>query len=177
MSHTTVLGIPKEGGELVVIGEFSNSHRGAMWIWLELSKKYLGLKESDTYRLLMDPSIFGELSQLTKDERLSDAEHYSLDTTWDHVLVEPHLMLTVADALENFEPGTENLKGQAAVIRKAHAEGYKAICWHQTSVSQCPWEIRDGDDVKLFSLEEISALPKAWFMPTRGTPQQKSPEK
>jgi hypothetical protein len=177
MSHTTVLGIPKEGGELVVLGRFSNSHRGVMWVWYELSKKYLGLRDDERYRLIMDPTILQQLVDLAEDERLSDAEHYALDTSWDNVLVGPSLMLTVADALENFEPGTENLKGQAEVIRKAHADGCKAICWHQTSVSQCPWEIRseDGEESRMFSLETYNDFPKAWFMAERGQPRQMNP--
>jgi hypothetical protein len=46
----------------------------------------------------------------------------------------------VADALEAFEPGTENLKKQALMIRMAIAEGGEAVCWSQGGLD---WSVRN----------------------------------
>lgn len=164
MSYTEMYGIPQEGGELVHLQDCKNSWRGAMWIWNNLSKKYLGRDFN-----LMEAGD-SEVWNLWKDSKLSDSEYYSLMSTFDGMLVHNEMMLVVADALEQFDPGTENLKLQAQTLRQAKKDGMMAVCWNQTSVCADTWRVPDpesdeGD--RMFNID-IDKDYKHQFMKLRG---------
>lgn len=141
MSCTEVYGVPKDGGELVHLGDLRNAFRGAMWIWTELAKKYF--PDDNTYTAIMGGN---KLWGLINDERLSDTEWYAFVSTFDALIVPNELMDVVADALESFSPGTENLHGQAVLLRQAKKDGLRGVCWNQTSVNGDPWRMRDDED-------------------------------
>lgn len=172
MSYTTVLGIPGGKSQPIILGECKNAHRGAMWIWTELAKKYIPNKESYVAVMLGGEDFF----QLYKDDRLTDAEFYALISTYDRVLIPPELMETVAASLVDFTPGTENLEKQAALIREAKAKGFKAVCFDQMSVSGTLWRVKDpdADDAdedegwRPFDLErDMGEGTEYWFLKTR----------
>lgn len=150
MSYTEMFGIPKKGGELVHLQNCKNSWRGGMWIWNNLSNKYLGRDFN-----LMEAGD-SKVWDLWKDSRLSDSEYYSLMSTFDKMLVHNDMMLVVADALEQFDPGTENLKLQAETLRQAKKDGMMAVCWNQTSVCADTWMVydhEDDEDERMFNID------------------------
>lgn len=147
MSYTTVYGFDEDGNARQ-LGEFKNSFRGAMLIWMELSKKYL----NDEYAVMSNDGR--KVWELRDNPDLSDDEWYSLLSTFDNMVVGRNLINRVADALDAFDPATENLRGQAACLRVAYNEGYQAVAWCQTSVIESPWWIvgrcisPDGDCIE-----------------------------
>ena len=149
MSYTGVYGAFKDG-DMKTLGECRNSHRGAMWIWMELAKKHLKMKDRDYAArgdLLQDMS---PVWKLASTDKLDDTEWFALMSTFDGVLVPRELMPKVADALRNFEPGTENLVKQSDLIREAFEKGARAIGWMQTSVCSCPWTVHvSGEEMAI----------------------------
>lgn len=150
-------------GDMVSVGECTNAFRGAMWIWTELGDCYV-----PGYRHGQEELVW----TLVNDHRLSDVEHYALLSTFDGAVCPRDLMLTVADALETFAPGTENLARQATLIRAAHENGARAVAWLQTSVCCSPWWIEtEGDDGRPWNMDRDTELVlpgmgrTAWTMP------------
>lgn len=165
MSYTELFGIPKNGGKLVLLGECHNSWRGAMWIWDHMAQKHFN---KDSGWVLCGDNIqkVCDLAKITDTNKaLSDTEYYALLTTFDGVLVPNELMNKVADALENFEPSTENLRQQAQILRSAQAKGYQAVCWNQTSVNDM-WMVHEEEEDRLFNID-IDKDFKHWFMEDR----------
>lgn len=149
MSYTEVFGV-EPNGDLVSLAECRNSFRGAMWIWMELSKRYLGRNFSILGGGLDE--LFGTAHKMSKKDRMA------LLTTADNVLVAPEHFEEFAQVLEEFEPGTENLKQQAAALRTAQKLRMKAVCWNQTSVNGDAWVVGTDDDEgeevdRLFNLD------------------------
>lgn len=164
MSCTTVYAA-FEDGDMVELGECQNSWRGSMWIWTKLGEKHLGAIPS-----IMD---MAPVWRLAAGDKLSETEWYALMSTFDGCLCPRELMLKVAEALEGFSPGTENLVKQAQLIRDAWEENARAIGWLQTSVCGSPWQIYSEDDegyhpwnIDRDMANGIAELEgkKAWFM-------------
>lgn len=136
MSGTVVYAAFKSG-DLVEIETIRNSYHGAMHIWRTLAEKYLGKF-----------SVFGDLEalwRLSADPRLTEAERIVHVSTFDYAFVRTENMLELADALDGFTPSTENLRCQAALIRKVHADGARVVAWVQTTVADLAWR-GDGTD-------------------------------
>jgi len=169
MSRTEVFGVPKKGGELIFLGECTNAWRGAMWIWTKLAEKYFPGREP--YSVIMKES--SGFWKLIDDPRLSDTDWYAFATTLDAVVVPNELIGVVADALENFSPGTENLKMQADLLRKAKKDGLRGVCWNQTSVNGDPWHwwTPGEDDHRYVNVDtDETWYPggrKIWFLTSR----------
>ena len=172
MSYTTVYAAFSDG-DMVELGECHNAWRGAMWIWTELAKRYVP-GSGDGGHLLFGNG-YADVWKLADGAAITDGEWYALVSTFDGVLVPSELMLRVADALDAFEPGTDNLKSQAEYIRDAHSKGARAIGWLQTSVCCSPWWMPDGDDNDRpynIDTDAGSGLPElsgktAWWMTER----------
>jgi hypothetical protein len=137
VSRSTVFGFDQSGQkeELAVT---ANSWRGAAWIWQKLCTRYLN----------EDMNLSGEqFTRLGKrDADMSDTDYYCWAITQDKVLVGRDMMLTVAEALESFSPGTEALFAQGRAVRKAHEDGLRAVAWWHTSVSEDPWCLSISDE-------------------------------
>jgi len=133
----TVVYAAFENGDLTEIETVRNSYLGAMHIWRTLAEKYLGKF-----------NVFGDLEplwRLSVDPRLTEAERLVHVSTFDYAFVRTENMLELADALDYFLPSTENLRRQAALIRKAHADGARVVAWVQTTVADLAWR-GDGAD-------------------------------
>jgi len=150
MSYTELYGIPWDNGEMEALGTCKNSFRGVMWIWTKLQEKYLPYVSAvDLMMQGMEP-----LLNLTYGKTFNDTEFYCIMSTCDGALVPNELMDTVADALEAFEPSTENLQLQADIIRKAKKDGYRYVGWDQTSVNGDAWRItEDGHELRMFNID------------------------
>jgi hypothetical protein len=174
MSCTTVYGAFADG-DMVELGECQNAWLGAVWIWQKLAERYLwnSFSSDDPLGYKSALSHMAEVCSLADDARLSDAEHYALVSTFDGAMVPPELMAMIADALDNFEPGTENLAKQAQLIREAANKGARAIGWLQTSVCSSPWYVHQEDtgDYRAWNLDRDKFLPEikrdAWWMQRR----------
>lgn len=136
-------------GNMVIVGECGNSHRGAAWIWSCLGEHYLGDRHA-VWRDDNGDSVWA----LAKDPRLSETDRLSLLTTFDRAIVTREHATAVANALESFCPSTENLTGQASIIRKAIADGAIAIGWQATTVAENLWCIAtpDIDEVRPYNI-------------------------
>ncbi len=138
MSYTEIYAA-FENGNLDGYGEATNSWRGGFWVWNELSRK-----DFDMYAAMQHGTE--ELFGLLTNERPTKAEKLVLATTADNTLVRGEDIEEVASALEQFEPGTENLKKQAELLRKAKKEGARAVAWNQTSVNGGVWRMPDKEN-------------------------------
>ncbi|MHC4618529.1 MAG: hypothetical protein ACYTEQ_12340 [Planctomycetota bacterium] len=145
MSQTIVYAV--RNGNVEHFGECNNSFRGAMWIWKELGEKYFPGKDMSP----VSNSACRKIWALAKDTRLTDTEYYALLSTFDRAMVAQEYSDLVANALEAFEPGNENLKRQAELIRCAVREGAEAIAWNQTSVNCDAWKVQESESDRLFS--------------------------
>lgn len=134
----TVLYAAGADGDFVKVGHIKNAWHGAMYIWTELAKRYLG-KDNPFM-------CFDEIWKLADGERLDDYEYYSLITTFDNaVLPAGRIAKIVSHSLRNFRSTLHEeatgLRGQANIIDDEFAKGAIAIAWNQTSVNSNPWFI------------------------------------
>lgn len=132
----TEMYVVDDKGDVLAADEARNAHRGAMWIWNVLWRKYL-LESCDPDK------EYERLWALAKNPDVPLLDRVALASTFDNVMIPAEHMELVAQALEQVEPGTENLQKQAAELRKAKAEGYQAFCWNQTSVNSSPWSVQE----------------------------------
>lgn len=156
MSRTTLYAT-KRSGKLYAVAEFHNSWLSAMHVWTTLAKRYEVYKEdieklreeSDFYRRDDDLAFHSAMSAdqskkiwpLYKDARISDVDYYVLLATYDRAVLPNRTALVVAQALREFDPGTESLRGQADVIEKMAKSGTQFFAWQQTSVAEDMWVI------------------------------------
>ena len=138
----TEMYVVEPNGDVVGYDEFRNSHRGSAWIWSEECRA-AGLAPHAWLMAGLDGGEGeGHGVRVWEDDYLASIDplrRAAMISTFDNLIVEPEWMDYVADALEAFEPGTENIKGQAVAMRKAKAEGKRGVCWNQTSVNGSPW--------------------------------------
>ena len=132
MSWATVYSV-LPNGEVSEIAELRNSNRGAAWLWCEVCKR-LGQEETAWLMAGLRPDGFNMFAN-TELNKLSVPDRAALLSTCDRVIVEPEWIDFVADALEQFEPGTEVHKGMALAMRAAKEAGCRGVCFHQTSTS------------------------------------------
>jgi hypothetical protein len=138
MSSTVVFGA-FEDGDMLEVGAANNAWQGAMHVWRTLGAKYLG---SDAAVAMFPERLWA----LHEDKRLSEAERLVHVATFDRAYVRRGNILRVADALEAFEPRTDNLMHQAALLRTSYYNGARVVGWRQTTVSENLWEIDDEDE-------------------------------
>lgn len=156
MSSTYIYTVGADG-DVLFHSEFRNSWGGAMAVWGVLSEKYLGWQRYSLMTKDLQP-----LWDLNNDGRLEVWERIVLATTLDQVVIDIAHVPTIALAFERFhEHWAPALKGsvfsigsQAEVLRnivaEAESEGWRGVCWNQTSVCGDAWETRgpcgEGED-------------------------------
>lgn len=135
MSRTELYTIRRRDGRLQSCGDANNAWRGAMIIWHSLEEKYLPslpLQESDkmmgnTYRSRFSPFTPKEEKdrfwRLERDPRLTWQERIVLATTYDFAVIFYEDLPEVADAYEQVEFATENMKKQAEIMREVYGDG------------------------------------------------------
>lgn len=144
MSYTTILAAFQDG-QLQPVTEIRNSWRAAMWIWNEIARKYCGM---DTFPMPLGEDGMEKCRKvwnMADSERIKEIDRLALLTTLDGFLVEARHFERVAQALDEFQPTSTNLKEQAVVIRRLAKEGARAIGWHQTSTAEDPWGSQDDE--------------------------------
>lgn len=150
---TTEMYVVDAAGDVLHCAEAHNAHRGAQWIWNALWKKYLAdsytgrlytSEDEEPYVPMHDDDEAQRIWSLwtTTDLAVSRMDRIAMVSTFDNLIVPAEHMELVAEALEQFEPGNENLALQAEELRKAKAEGYQGFCWNQTSVNCGIWTRR-----------------------------------
>lgn len=137
MSTTEIFGI-EENGDVIKVGETEDAFRGAMFIWMQLCKRY---KAGG----VMDPS---PLWELRGTKRLEENDELVLDTTLDGaVVMKPELprVLAAFKAFDQTYPGS-SLPEQAAIIRREILNQSQRIgvCWNQTSGIGHAWEVTES---------------------------------
>lgn len=167
MSYTTIFKVP-ESGSIEPVAEFGNAFRGAMIVWMGLSKKYLGLEM---------PPIFSEegmnrLWNLAKDESVEYDDRLVLCATFDRVMVRRETIPVIVEAFRAFGNRHEDaghLPQQADFLEKLYNEdeNFYAVCWNQTSVNSDAWMVRDGEDEDgdaVYRYWDISKDTGHWFL-------------
>lgn len=144
VSYTTLYKVP-ESGEIELAGEFHNSHRGAMLVWMLMSEAYL----HRPFSLSNDVQSAKPTWNLWKnpDVRLSD--RIVMASTFDKIMVKreniPRLVQAIEDYSRRFDPGT--LLKQACILKElASDETCFAVCWNQTSVCADAWYVPGETD-------------------------------
>lgn len=136
MASTEIYTISKKAKNAKFYAEVPNASRGALYVWLVLEKKYLQPKMVTEDGIPISRFILTrfvdlnnnvlpmqEVWDLVHDDRLTENEKYVLAYSFDDTYVPYDSLLRVAEALENFEPGTtETLLGIAKQFRKIHEE-------------------------------------------------------
>lgn len=136
MASTEIYTISKKAKNAKFYAEVPNASRGALYVWLTLENKYLEPKmvtengeAISRFVLSRFSNLYGdelpmqEVWNLVDDDRLTENEKYVLSYSFDNTYVPYDSLLRVAEALENFEPGTtETLLGIAKQFRKIYEE-------------------------------------------------------
>ena len=134
MSRTEIY-VARSHGCFYMEGEFSNSWRGAMWIWNKLWNEYH--KKTHEY----DEVIIGDnLSKLFKEYRplITPTEEVVLLSTADYIAVAGKDLDALADAFDAFvvlHGDGSSLTEQAEFIRGLD-DDVEAIAWNQTTVCE-----------------------------------------
>lgn len=134
MSQTELYTIRKRDGRLQSCGDANNAWRGAMCIWETLERKYLPSLPLTEYELCFKKdyrsrfSMFEEKSRdevwkLERDPRLTWQERIVLATTNDFAVIFYEDLPEVADAYEQVDFATDNMKKQAEIMREVYADG------------------------------------------------------
>lgn len=133
MSYTEIYRVTPKGNTRFE-GEIHNAFRGAMAVWKYLEEKYLppfflhGQKFN---------RMFGEMQEvwdLSKDQRLSEAERICLLSTFDNVMVLKEDIPKLCAAFREFA-GETSLPEQATLIETIPKDNMWGIVWNQTSVN------------------------------------------
>lgn len=152
MSRTTMYAFPESGpGEK--LAEFANAWGSAAYVWSSLSGSYLGggavwMSEAGSRRLW----------DLAGDEKLQPCERLTLASTFDRWLCGRESFAALAAAYRELVrlhppggapchlPAMASLLDDLAAGRK-HGLDFppRAVGWHQTSVAENLWWVREGE--------------------------------
>lgn len=148
MASTEIYTIRKKDGRLEHYADVPGAMSGALRIWHAIEEKYLPSLPLDdfqrrlgwTYCSRFLPSKkehLDELWDLEKDPRLSWQDRILLATNMDYPVIRTEDLPEVADAYEGAEFATDNMRRQAEIFRKIHAEADRTVLgiWkNETSV-------------------------------------------
>lgn len=166
MSYTTIYKVP-EKGEIENYAEFKNAWRGALNVWTEMAKRYLGMEMLPMFR----EGGMRPVWDLSEDPEIPENDRIVMASTFDNVMVEredlPRLVEAYRDFATRFEPGS--LLEQAEVLEKLAADPTCfAVCWNQTSVNSDTWMKPEGDpdieDDYRLRMYDISKDNGHWFL-------------
>lgn len=155
MSRTTVYVAP-ENGAFVEVAEFGNAWGSAARIWSALAERYCG--DTAYWLVCRSEEEQRRFWALAKDERLSREERIVFAWTFDRALVDrPHFeeMARCLDTFRAIYPAGEkvcHLSLHAALLRRLASEDHGlsfapfAVGIWQTSVSECSWIVREGEE-------------------------------
>ena len=148
--------VNKIGADGTVCGfrDVRNAMAGAMWVWTTLNEKYAG-PQRDIMAAMLKPPCWA----LAGKGAMSDRDCLVCGFTFDAVWVARENCTALADALDSFyaehAPAGDvvpTLRGVAEALREVAAdEGVRGACFQQTSVTNDPWEMDDGDDCRMFT--------------------------
>lgn len=158
MSRLAIYGVNKDG-DVERVCEMGNSWRGAVLVWSDLGKKYLG-----------DSSNWEASWTLKNDARLSDAEWTVMLMTFDDVIIPAEHMEYAAKACDTACLGHYGPE-MATTIRKMVADGFVGLCFNQTTVNSNPWSTYDSETDESTPYN-VRTGTKHWFFDpsTRGQP-------
>jgi hypothetical protein len=137
--------------------EFSNSWRGAMWVWMRLREEYFPDHIFHQEYRYDDPRTieackwvmkYEDIWSLSDDSRLIKQEKIVLGSTYDNVIVKKENLDELIEAFKFFvnkykkdnPPNASSLLEQMEVIEKLKKKkNLLGICWNQTSVNCDAW--------------------------------------
>lgn len=143
MSWTEIMAFNKEGNA-VYHSDVENSWRGAMAVWSNIGKKYLG----DKANALFNPKPIWDLY---KDNSISRTDRIVLGSTFDRALIKKENLNEVIEAYIKFEEehGNTSLKEQADRLKEIlDSEEYIAVAFNQTDVVENQWVKSKYDEEK-----------------------------
>ena len=138
MAATEIYTIRKKDGRFMLYDEAWGAFRGAMLIWKTLEERYLpSLPLEDymrklgwTYHSRFDMSgrdKMDEIWNLQTDPRLTWQERIVFATCSDFAIIRTEDLPEVADAYENIDFASDNMKKQAEIMRRIYNEHDKTI--------------------------------------------------
>lgn len=140
MSYTEIYKVKKDG-DVVMIDEVRNAHRGAWSVWAILEERHLPTTEIT--RLFTIPSQENkqkEIWDLAYNEKIPLHERMVLLSTFDNAIVSKQ---NIPDLLESFRKfdGETSLKEQANIIEETfkNDDDMIGIAWNETSVNGDAW--------------------------------------
>jgi len=138
MACTEFYTIRKKDGRFIFYDEVPGAMRGAYLIWHNIERKYLPSLPMEDWMVRSNWDYYSrflhnkreeldEFWNLDKDPRLSWQDRILLGTTTDYAVIRKEDLLEVAEAYENCEFASDNMKGQAEVMRRIYNENDKSI--------------------------------------------------
>jgi hypothetical protein len=144
MSRTEIYALG--GAHNGLIDEVRNSWRGAMYVWDDIAKRYLGFKTFFSLNEEDQKKVWN-----ASFPEMTLAEHIVLMTTMDNATVKIYDVEAVASAFEEYGKNHPNSSfvEQAEILRNSlqttSSNPFRVIAWNQTSVSEFWGEKNDGD--------------------------------
>lgn len=135
MSATTIYAI-KEKEEPIIIGEFKNAFRSAMYVWNDIATRYFDL---DAFPMF-DNDMRSRIWNASDEKLLSKSETIILALTMDRAVVKKVNISDLLIALNEYGGNHENssFKEQYESIKEGIDDipvGY-VLAWNQTSVGE-----------------------------------------
>lgn len=131
MSYTTIY---KMGDNSSTIADISNGHRGAMYVWNQIAKKYF---DQDRFPMF-DEKLASKIWNAHKHAPLTDAETIVLMSTMDKSTVNNDGLSKLIAAFEVYggEHDISSFSEQAEKLKNTKLSDNEFIGWQQTSCGE-----------------------------------------
>lgn len=151
MSCTEIYSVTKDSCNK--LGETKNAHRGAMYVWNDISKRYFGL---DMFPIF-DEKMQRRVWNAGDEHKLSEFETIVLASTMDRVTVKAKDAGRLVKAFEAYAENHPNssLGEQAKVIKDAVLEPGDKISWCQTSVCDFQFSPQYNEDSDTYIYDDL----------------------
>ena len=154
MSTTDIYAVTKKSCNC--IGKVSNAHRGAMYVWNDIAKRYFNL---DGFPLF-DREMQRRVWNAENEHELPKHEEIVLAATMDRVTVKQADIKKLTDAFDKYgyEHPNSSISEQSKIINSYEFKPDELLAFNQTSASEFQFEPSYSEDDE----EEYSQLESAW---------------
>lgn len=145
MSYTTMYRL---GGNPTDLGDLKNSHRGAMYVWTDIAKRYFGLEAFPMFNMDEAKKIWNA----HEHHDMPDHDKIVLLSTMDYATLNKAGLPAAIEAFRKYgkEHPLSHISAQCTILENVELEDDDVIAWCQTSMGDFWAETPTEDDVEWY---------------------------